>query len=103
MAADAAKIAQHIRERLAKSGMESPAVNITREGWDLIVLLLEGYSAGPGRAEMLLAAIEYTLEEVNDLDWLRSWVEGDEEAMQELVKHLADEAEADGSPQGRVQ
>lgn len=41
MSADAYKIAKHIRERISKSGSDSPSVNISRDGWALILRLLE--------------------------------------------------------------
>lgn len=41
------------------------------------------------RLNNVLAAITYALEEAHDgLEWLRSWVEGDKEAMQELENYL---------------
>ena len=97
--ADAAKIAEHIRARIAKSGLDSPSVNITREGWGLILMLLEGHELAEKRAEALLAAINYTIEGGpggDGLEWLRAWAEGDEEAMRELEAHLAAEAPPHG-------
>jgi hypothetical protein len=41
MSADATKIAEHIRGRIAKSGLDSPSINITRDGWALILALLD--------------------------------------------------------------
>jgi hypothetical protein len=34
-------IIDHIRQRCAKSGLDSPSINITREGWDQIILALQ--------------------------------------------------------------
>ncbi|WP_262027596.1 hypothetical protein [Microvirga sp. Mcv34] len=45
MSADAKKIAEHIRSRIAKSGLASPSINITRDGWALILSLLDGVQA----------------------------------------------------------
>lgn len=45
MTADAKTITEHIKGRIAKSGLDSPSVNITRDGWALIIDLLEASSS----------------------------------------------------------
>ena len=56
---DIEKIVTHIRERLAKSGMDSPAIHLSRGAWDAVVGALTARRATPvPQSEAITKAVE---------------------------------------------
>lgn len=62
-AAEPATIAAHIRARIAKSGLDSPSVNVTREGWALILDLLDAHALGEAITADMAARANWWREE----------------------------------------
>ena len=67
---DVPRVVEHIRERLAKSKMDSPAINLSRGAWDSILASLAGNTeARATAAEARVAELERDLEFVSKWAW----------------------------------